>query len=122
MEEVFNRKQLDADGLETTRYYINEEFIAMLDLLVYTSIYYNVEDFRAQHEWYITRIALYKHFDGKNGRRCWRTELVQCLTDWLRRFPNSAKASQGRTTGMTSTLSLGEEIAQVARSLPASML
>lgn len=94
----------------------------MLDLLVYTSIFAKVDDARAQHEWYITQIALYKHFDGKDGRKCWRTELVRCLTDWLRRFPNSVKSNQGRTTSMTTTLSLVDEVAQVARLLPASML
>ena len=120
--DVFDRKQLNADGSDSSRYYINEEFIAMLDLLVYTCIYAKVEDLRAHHEWYVARIALYKHFDGKDGRRSWRAELGGCLSDWLRRFPNSVKGSQGRANGVTTTPSLADEVAQVARSLPASML
>ena len=123
IDTLLNRKQRNRDGTESLKYYINEEFIAMLDLLIYSSVSANVDCIRAQHDWYVMRVATYKRFDGQGGMRSWRTELIECLKNWLLRFPNSVKSSHGRAqAGRNFPRSLGDEVEQVARSLPASLL
>ena len=65
------------------------------DLLVYSSLDASISNLRKHHQWYVTRVAMYQHFDGQEGRRDWRKDLVGCLQDWLRRFPNSVRKLTG---------------------------
>jgi hypothetical protein len=51
-----------------------------------------VEYSRGQHDWYVTQIAVYKHLNGVGEKRSWMTELIECLTNWHSRFPNSGKS------------------------------
>ena len=53
----------------------------MLDLLVYSSLSASISNLRKHHTWYVTQIAMYRRFDGKDGRRDWRKDIVQCLTE-----------------------------------------
>jgi hypothetical protein len=96
---------------------INEEFMAML-----TSISAHVDQFRGQHDWYIQRVAIYRHFDGTDNKRSWRIDLIKCLSDWLARFPNSGKLSNRSSTGAAYAPSHEDEVAQVARTLPPGLL
>ena len=48
---------------------INEEFIASLDYLVATFLWPSIVDARSQALYYHQRVAFYKHFDGREGRR-----------------------------------------------------
>lgn len=94
----------------------------MLDLLVYSSLSVTIDYMRAQHEWYVQRVAVYRHFNGQDGRRSWRTELQTCLCDWIRRFPNCVKSGRDTRNSLSFTTSGADEVDQVARSLPAGML
>ena len=56
-EALFARKQRNADGSESGEFFSNEEFIAMLDLLVYSSLSALIANLQKHHAWYIMRIA-----------------------------------------------------------------
>ena len=45
---------------------------------------------------YLERAALYKALDGQDGRRDWRTPLLDVMQEWLCRFPECASKRQGR--------------------------
>ena len=66
---------------------INEEFIASLDNLVATCLWPSIVDERSQGQYYRQRVSFYKHFDGRDGKPNWRTDLYNCLTEWQARFP-----------------------------------
>ena len=87
LRQQFDRKVLNADGTESARFMINEEFIASLDYLVATCLWPSIVEARSQSVYYQQRVLYYKHFDGKEGKRNWRTDLLNCLTDWKVRFP-----------------------------------
>ena len=67
---------------------LNEEFIASLDYLISTCLWPSIVDARNQALYYHQRVAFYKHFDGREGRSNWRSELYQCLSDWQGQFPD----------------------------------
>ena len=66
---------------------INEEFIASLDYLVATCLWPSIVDARSQGQYYRQRVSFYKHFDGRDGKPNWRTDLYNCLSEWQARFP-----------------------------------
>ena len=66
---------------------INEEFIATLDFLVAACLWPSIVDARSQTEYFSQRVSFYTHFDGKNGRRNWRSDLYGCLSAWEVQFP-----------------------------------
>jgi hypothetical protein len=45
--------------------------VGMLEMLIYTSISAGLKYRRGQHDWYVTRVAVYKRFDWQGlGDRC----------------------------------------------------
>ena len=52
----------------------------MLDLLVYSSLDASISNLRKHHQWCVTRVAMYRHFDGQECRLDWRKDLVGCLS------------------------------------------
>ena len=66
---------------------INEEFIATLDYLVATCLWPSIVDARSQAQYYRQRVSFYRHYDGREGRRNWRNDLGECLSQWLVQFP-----------------------------------
>jgi hypothetical protein len=44
-------------------------------------------DARSQTQYYGQRVSFYKHFDGKDGRRNWRSDFYDCLSNWQAQFP-----------------------------------
>ena len=107
---LFDCKQGDEDGSESAEYVINDDFFVIVDSSLDASIS-NVK-----------RVAMYRHFDGQEGRRDWRKDLVGCLQDWLRRFPNCVRKLTGSDSYMTGPVVVEDEIQQVARTLPVDML
>jgi hypothetical protein len=122
MEALLYRKQRHPSGLESSQYVINEEFMAVLDLLVYSSSSAHIDHLRAQHDWYVQRVAVYRHFNGQDGRRSWRAELLTCLNNWMRRFPDCVKSGRETRNRLAAAPSAADEVDQVARTLPAGML
>ena len=94
----------------------------MLDLLVYSSLSASISNLRKHHTWYVTRIAMYRRFDGKDGRRDWRKDIVQCLTEWIRRFPGCMKRLAGSDSYMAGPTVAEDEVQQMALALPVDML
>ena len=84
----FARKVLNRDGSESDIYLINEEFIASLDYLVACCPWAGIADCREQAQYFKQRVAYYKHFDGRDGKRNWRADLFECLQAWKLRFPS----------------------------------
>ena len=87
LQAHFDRKVLDTDGSELGEYLINEEVIASLDFLVACCPWAGIQDCRDQVTYYKQRVAFYKHFDGRDGKQNWRTELLECLHAWQMLFP-----------------------------------
>jgi hypothetical protein len=88
LQTQFERKVLNKDGSESDVYLINEEFIASLDYLVACYPRAGIPDCREQAIYFKQRVTYYKHFDGRDGKKNWRAELIECLEAWQRRFPN----------------------------------
>ena len=88
LEQQFQRKVLNTDGSESGEFVINEEFIASLDYLVACSPWAGIQDCREQANYFRQRVAFYKHFDGRNGKRDWRADLLEVLHAWQMRFPD----------------------------------
>ena len=44
-------------------------------------------DARSQAQYYRQRVSFYKLFDGREGRRNWRNDLCECLSEWQVQFP-----------------------------------
>ena len=86
LEAHFERKVLNTDGSESGEFVINEEFIASLDYLVACSPWAGIQDCREQANYFRQRVAFYKHFDGRNGKRDWRADLLEVLHAWQMRF------------------------------------
>ena len=84
----FSRKQVNQDGSLSDKYVINEEFIAMIDFLFASSLWTSVGDVRKMQSFYTERVALYKNFNGAEGRREWRAEIVSVLENFIQRFPD----------------------------------
>ena len=42
--------------------------------------------------------TVYMHYNGVDGKRSWRTELVACLTYHMRRFPDCLKPKESRSS------------------------
>ena len=63
-------------------------FIASLDYLVACSPWAGIQDCREQANYFRQRVAFYKHFDGRNGKRDWRADLLEVLHAWQMRFPD----------------------------------
>ena len=61
----FNRSSLCLDSSDSAEFFSNEEFIAMLDLLVYSSLSAYLQK---HHAWYIARIVISQHFNGNDGK------------------------------------------------------
>ena len=66
---------------------INEEFIATLDYLVATCLWPSIVEARTQTTYFGQRVSFYKRYDGKDGRRNWRSDLYDCLSAWEVQFP-----------------------------------
>ena len=75
---------------------------------------------RDQHNWYVRQIAIYKHFDGLDGKQGWRKEIVECLTGWAKHFPSVRKNE--RKSALNLSPAVNDEVAQVIRTLPAGYL
>jgi hypothetical protein len=84
----FSRKKVNPDGSMSDKYLINEEFIAMIDYLFASSLWTSVGDVRKMQSFYAERVALYKNFNGAEGRREWRKEIVSVLENFIHRFPD----------------------------------
>ena len=69
--EQFQRKKPKHDGSPSNVFIINEEFVATIDWLVASYLWACVTDARGLHEYYMQRVALYKYFNGADGRRNW---------------------------------------------------
>ena len=80
VQEMFQRKQRNAQGEETQAYEINEEVMAMLDYYLSCSLSALLSNAREHIEFYGVRVALYKKMDGKDGTRTggrvWRRSLM----------------------------------------------
>ena len=88
LAQQFQRKVLNTDGSESGEFVINEEFIASLDYLVACSPWAGIQECREQANYFRQRVAFYKHFDGRDGKRDWRADLLDCLHAWRMRFPD----------------------------------
>ena len=91
-----SRKQISNDGSASNEFLINEEFIAMLDYYVVTSL--SAKSSEAQHfrTFHCVWLAMYKALDKKQDRRNWRPALLEVLNGWLRMFPEAASKNKGR--------------------------
>ena len=87
LQTQFERKVPNQDGSDSDVYLINEEFVASLDSLVACFPWAGIPDCREQAIYFKQRVAYYKHFDGRDGKKNWRTELFECLQAWQMRFP-----------------------------------
>ncbi len=87
LQTQFECKVLNKDGSESDVYLIKEEFIASLDYLVACYPWAGIPDCREQAIFFKHRVAYYKHFDGRDGKKNWRTNLFECLQAWQMRFP-----------------------------------
>ena len=107
LQTQFERKVLNKDGSESDVYLINEEFIASLDYLVACFPWAGIPDCREQAIYFKQRVAYYKHLNlnGRDGKKNWRTELLECLEAWQMRFPNVV---QKRRTALGSTQRPGQ--------------
>ena len=87
LEAHFERKVLNTDGSESGEYVINEALIASLGYLVACCPWAGIQDCREQAIYFRQCAGFYKHFDGRDGKQNWRTELLECLHAWQMRFP-----------------------------------
>jgi hypothetical protein len=88
LEQQFQRKVLNTDGSESGEFVINEEIIASLDYIVACSQWAGIQDCREQANYFRHRAGFYKHYDGRDGKRDWRADLLECLHAWQMRFPD----------------------------------
>lgn len=102
MEDIMNQKQLNEDGSPSDQFLINEEFIAMLDYYVATSLSGRLPKTAVFQHFYKERVRLYKAFDGAEGKRNWRPLLLEQLNDWPTRFPDSVSKRRSRLSGVAS--------------------
>ena len=121
IKEQFQRKKPNRDGSPSDVFIINEEFMAMIDWFVASYLWASVTDARGLHEYYMQRVALYKHFNGADGRRNWREELVAVLESWMERFPATTRSVNSSFADM-SPGDIITEVEQVSAALPACML
>jgi hypothetical protein len=95
LQTQFERKVPNKDDSDV--YLINEEFIASLDYLVACFPWAGIPDFRMQAIYFKQRVAYYKHFNGRDWKKNWCTELLECLESWQMFFPSVA---QKRRSGL----------------------
>jgi len=88
LDQQFESKVLNTDGSESGEFVINEAVIASLDYLVACSPWAGIQDCREQANYFQHRAGFYKHFDGRDGKRDWRADLLECLHAWQMRFPD----------------------------------
>ena len=105
LQTQFERKVPNKDGSDSDVYLINEEFIASLDYLVACYPWAGIPDCREQAIYFKQRVAYYKHFDGRDGKKNWRTDLLECLQAWQMRFPSVV---QKRRTALEPTQRPGQ--------------
>ena len=91
----FARKQVNMDGSPSEKYVINEELMAMIDFLFASSLWTSVGDIRKMQNFYTGRVALYKNFDGTEGKRNWRVDAVTILQQFITRFPDCVTRGGG---------------------------
>ena len=82
--------------MSSDRLLINEEFIAMLNYYIATTVSAKSTDAEAQRPYYLERIALYKALDGQDGRRDWRSPLLDLLQKLLCRTTAGSQNVQAR--------------------------
>ncbi len=87
LQTQFERKVPNKDA-DSDVNMISEEFIASLDFLVACFPWAGIPDCREQAIYFKQRVGNYKHLDGRDGKRNWRTELFECLEAWQIRFPS----------------------------------
>ena len=90
------RKQLKEDGTTSDEFLITEEFIAMLDFYVASSLSGKLSDAVELRPFYEQRVAVYKALNGQNGVRDWRPLLLEQLQQWLSSFPESVNKRKNR--------------------------
>ncbi len=105
LQTQFERKVQNKDGSDSDVYLINEEFIASLDYLVACFPWAGIPDCREQAIYFKRSVAYYKHFNGRDWKKNWRTELLECLEVWQMRFPSVV---QKRRSGLEPTQRLGQ--------------
>ena len=79
-----SRKQNSEDGSAGNKFLINEEFIAMLDYCVVTSLSAKSSEGQPFRIFYCERVEMCKALDGHQDRRNWRPALLEVLDGWLR--------------------------------------
>jgi len=87
LDDVFNRRVLNADGTPSGEYMLNERVVARWDFYVYTSIYASQVMITAKRNFFDVRVAMYEQLDGKDGKPDWRALLKDKLKSYIERFP-----------------------------------
>ena len=105
VQEMFQRKQRNAQGEETQAYEINEEVMAMLDYYLSCSLSALLSNAREHIEFYGVRVALYKKMDGKDGNPNWRESVEKELDAYLQLFPHVAGRKK-RSSSSKNTMSV----------------
>ena len=101
MDDLFSRKQINADGSHSNEFLINEEFVAMLDYYVVVSLSAKASEAERFRPYYRQRVDIYKMFDGKalaQNRPAWRPQLLALLKAWQETFPAVARKKKNRTS------------------------
>ena len=95
LEDIFDSKQHNEDGSASDEFFIKRSSRPCLLLRRDMPV---SEDGRGRtlKTLYFERVAMHKAFDGKKGRREWRTALLEVLRRWLASFPECASKKRCR--------------------------
>ena len=98
---LLERKHSTPHHFCSDQHIITEETVAHLILLVVSSLDASINSKRDKLPIFEQTVQVLKRMDGMNGRRDWRAELAEVLTQWHDTFKHVTKMKRDPTADMS---------------------